>query len=364
MEKLQNLTAVFETVGEKAEEEVGLLIDASLSISLLETDIVSKKELFEKIGKKTILTRLAVSGDQNGECFLSHDLKDAVLLAGTLVMLPANELEQRVAKDVFGEEENDAFGEIANIITGALSTSFEEEYQGALHFIKKSLEPLIKTKLDPASDAPFPAQRFFLSAFSFQKEGKDLQPFYIIIPVGLLGLEEAVAPAVEEAPPGKTVAKTGQEKKPAEKTALQTAENDAPGLQPGTKPAEEDEKEVILILSDSTENSQAFVESLEPRNCDCICKGFHEDIKEIFQTKRVRGVFLVMKEVNDQGFATVIKIKSSAPARIPVITAGPKWTRSTVLQAIKYGSCDVLMTPATAEEIQEKAQRHMFSAPV
>ena len=157
MDKLVNLTSVFETVGERIEEEVGLLVDAELDISLLETNIVSKRDLFEKLGKKkTVLTRLDANGDHSGECYLFSELKDTILLAGILVMLPANEIEERISKEVFGTEENDAFGEIANIISGALSTSFEEEYKGDLHFTKTVLEPLNKKQTRSGRGRPLP----------------------------------------------------------------------------------------------------------------------------------------------------------------------------------------------------------------
>ena len=343
MDKLVNLTSVFETVGERIEEEVGLLVDAELDISLLETNIVSKRDLFDKLGKKTVLTRLDANGDHSGECYLFSELKDTILLAGILVMLPANEIEERISKEVFGTEENDAFGEIANIISGALSTSFEEEYKGDLHFTKTVLEPLNKNKLDLAGDDPFPEQDLFLAAFSLKKDSKDLKPFHIVIPTILLGLEASGDQADEK---GKSA--SPKDKEEGETTAKAkkegesgSSDKEAPPESRSINPDSAPEDEAILILSDSPEDSQIFVESLELQACECICKGFHEDIKEIFQTRLVKGVFLIMKEVNDQGFATVIKIRSAASPQIPVIAAGPKWTRSSVLQAVKYGSCDV-----------------------
>jgi ActR/RegA family two-component response regulator len=379
MDKLVNLTSVIETVGEKIEEEIGFLVDAHLDISLLETNIVSKRDFFDLIGRTTVLTRFDVNGDREGECYLFFDLKDAILLAGILVMLPGTEIQARISKETFGDEENDAFGEIANIISGALSTSFEENYRGDLHFVKKSLETVNKNKLDPAADDPFPEQDLFLAAYSLKKDGEDLKPFHIAVPTHLLELEapaEATAkegktedrqegtdnaPSKKTAPSAATAAETqGEDEKQAgpENPAEETAQDSSAG-QADSNP----EDETVLILSDSPEDSQIFVESLETQACDCICKNFHEDIKELFQTRAVKGVFLVMKEVSDQGFATVIKIKSAAPPRLPIIAAGPRWTRSTVLQAVKYGSCDVLMTPATVEEIQEKTRTHIHLSP-
>ena len=293
-------------------------------------------------------------------------------------MLPTNEIQERISKEVFGTEENDAFGEIANIISGALSTSFEEDYRGELHFIKTNLEPLNKNKLDITSDEPFPEQDLFLAAFSCKKDGKDLKPFHIVIPAHLLELETADEPVTEEAKPNvqEEKASSPPKTKKAKESGTPEKDNQTEGQSEAAEPEGDDPQEIpketmdsapgdeaVLILSNSPEDCQIFVESLEPQACECICKDFHEDIKEIFQTRLVKGVFLIMKEVNDQGFATVIKIKSAASPQIPIIAAGPKWTRSTVLQAVKYGSCDVLMTPSTVEEIQGKIKSHMHLMP-
>ncbi|MEZ4485905.1 MAG: hypothetical protein R2864_15530 [Syntrophotaleaceae bacterium] len=40
------------------------------------------------------------------------------------------------------------------------------------------------------------------------------------------------------------------------------------------------------------------------------------------------------------------------------MAAGSQWTRSKVLQAVKYGVCDILVTPATADEVLEKVEAH------
>ncbi|MBN1141274.1 MAG: hypothetical protein JXB25_05705 [Deltaproteobacteria bacterium] len=371
MEKLENLTSVFETAAEKIEEEVGLLIDAQLHLTLLETNLISKKECCSRFAKKSVMTRFSVSGDNKGECYLFTDIKDAILFAGALVMLPATELEQRISKEVFGTEENDAFGEIANIIAGALTQSFGDQYEGALRFSKAGLETLAKNKIDIPSDQPFPDQQMFMASFSVEKDGKKLSSLFIILPTPLLGIESAEAapkPEEKKAPAQKTSAAgkaaAGPEVRGPDEAPTAPppeAKGEGPEAPESALPAAAaDEEEVILLLSDAQEEAQVFAESLESRGHRCVLKGFKEEFKEIFQARLVRGIFLIMKEVDDQGFAAAIKVKSAASNPVPLIAAGPKWTRAHVLQAVKYGSCDILVTPASTAEIQEKAEKHMF----
>ena len=72
-----------------------------------------------------------------------------------------------------------------------------------------------------------------------------------------------------------------------------------------------------------------------------------------YLTPGISLVFLVMKNVDEQGFGMAIKL-SSAGVPVPVIAAGPAWTRTTVLKAVKYGAADILITPAAVGDIQEK----------
>ena len=66
-----------------------------------------------------------------------------------------------------------------------------------------------------------------------------------------------------------------------------------------------------------------------------------------------------MREVGERGLASIIKIQSAVGEKTPLIAAGPEWTRKTVLQAIKYGARDILVTPASTGEILGKVRQHM-----
>jgi FixJ family two-component response regulator len=70
-------------------------------------------------------------------------------------------------------------------------------------------------------------------------------------------------------------------------------------------------------------------------------------------------VFLVMQEASEQGFGVAIKI-SSAGLPVPLVAAGPAWTRTMVLKAVKYGACDILITPSSSDDIREKIEVNLI----
>ena len=69
-----------------------------------------------------------------------------------------------------------------------------------------------------------------------------------------------------------------------------------------------------------------------------------------------------MAQVGEKGFAAAIKLQSAGRLLPPLIFAGPEWTRSAVLRAVKYGAKDILVTPASGDEIQQKASLHLKKA--
>lgn len=73
---------------------------------------------------------------------------------------------------------------------------------------------------------------------------------------------------------------------------------------------------------------------------------------------RIQLVFLVMGEVSEQGFGLAIKL-GSAGLNVPLVAAGPAWTRSLVLKAVKYGASDILVTPSTPGDIRQKLETNL-----
>jgi len=72
----------------------------------------------------------------------------------------------------------------------------------------------------------------------------------------------------------------------------------------------------------------------------------------------LKAIYLVMKEINEQAFGVAIKVSSSCS--VPLIFAGPDWTRNKVIKAVKYGVRDILLTPASDEDIVENVHKNML----
>lgn len=108
----------------------------------------------------------------------------------------------------------------------------------------------------------------------------------------------------------------------------------------------------MLIVTDDERESERLVQVLESEGYGCRVLNFKDPVNAVLST-RTQMVFLVMQEVSEQGFGVAIKISSSGYP-VPLVAAGPAWTRTMVLKAVKYGACDILITPATTVDVREK----------
>jgi len=381
------------TIGQLG-EEVGALLGQPLTCDDIQLVMTSKADFFSNhCIEKSILTHLEVTGDREGLGFMLVQLPDAVVLGGTLIMLPEDQIAEQKSNGQFDGDVEDAYGEIANIISGSLTQVFLDRHPKQIRFIKTEAETVVPTKIDPASDQPFPEGNYYLASFAIQMEGHDLHRILLIFPGEIFDLENEQATADPAAQAQATTTAT-TETATAPATASEETNEPAPGEwggPPATETATEstsaasaetsssNEKTtaaaatsqtaaepsgspIVLLISDQKTDADPFVEILSSDEYECKVSTSQDEIKELFQQHKVLGIFLIMAQVGEKGFASAIKLQSAGRPLPPIIFAGPEWTRSAVLRAVKYGAKDILIMPASGDEIQDKATRHFKKA--
>ncbi len=399
MEIEQSVTELFEEAGNKMATGLGGMLGCELEFPTPSIRLVSKKEFFTEVRKKQVMVRMRVTGDHEGEVYVFCRLKDAVYLGGTLIMLPPAELEERVKKEIFGEEENDSFGEIANIVSGELCSAFDEFYSEKLHFKKADLESVVPSKVKMDALEPFPPGHYLIIGYPATMDGKALDELILLFPAAMLGVQPPEAP--EQEPPAaadpsagsakatttsETSARTsGRLVDPEEAAALlgdlATDDVGSTGIPVETvaaaqRPsvvqpvslddeARDDKSEpVILVVSVDGNYGPQLNRLINGQGYNAMLVDRKENFKDLSKTMkgRVKGLILVMEEIGEQSFSVAIKVRTAFGDRVPMMAAGDQWTRSKVLQAVKYGVCDILVTPASEEEVLEKVATYFKAA--
>lgn len=324
-------------------EEVSALLGGTLKVMPIENMALTKEGFLGQAGGKQIMTRMDIRGEQQGEAYLFVDVRTAVYLGGVLIMLPEGELEETARNEEFGDDARDAYGEVTNIIAGVYTSIFEERYHSKLGLVKTSMEPVTPVKIDPDSDDVFVNQPYYLSLGQIQYNGRDLGRLQLVIPARVLELEELLL--VSEEPEAVSEAK--------EQALARPGKPHAP-VEAGRIREKQAESANILLFTDDDSEAGHIADVLQEMGYGCRILHFKDPVNSVL-TPRIQMVFLVMRETSEQGFGVAIKI-SSAGLPIPLVAAGPAWTRTLVLKAVKYGACDILITPSSVDDIREKIE--------
>ncbi len=330
----KRVDALLELCRQKIGTEMGALLGVEVELRYQECRLVSKEDYFmDEASGKQILAHMDVVGEIQGKGYLFVGLKDAIFIGGTLIMLPAGELEKAVIDEVFGDDAEDAYGEIANIVSGVYSTIFEEQYVKKIRLVKTGLEQVLPLKVDTDSDTPMPNQFYYMSSSTLNVGGKAMGKMQMLFPAAMLQLDGILQQEAE--PPVQ---------QPEEKKAA-----------PSVDRVESIKSQIfdVLVVSDDALETEKIMDVLEQRHLSAKVLSFKENVTD-YLPGEVKAVLLVMSDVNEKAFALAIKI--SAVCSLPLIAAGPRWTRSKVITAVKYGVNDILLTPATSDDIGEKIE--------
>ena len=347
-------------------EEIGAMLGVEIELSSLNTGYISKEEYFSKPRPKATSTQMLVSGEASGTSYFIVELKDAIYFGGTLVMLPEDELRNRMSSGELDGEIEDAFGEVANIISGGIVQNFDEMFPRKFHVKKGDVTAFTPTKVIPEDSDPFPNGEYYSISAGMECETQDLGHLSYLIPVELLHIpprpsETGWGSASSEKPaeeiPEKQVDEEPQEDEYTQSIQQQKTEHEQTAEEQVQKETVEKDA-VIALICQNISLSEPYSNILNEYGHTPISLAANDSFTSLRQNK-VCGSILVIDKVDDDAFALIIKIRSETPSDQPLIVAGPDWTRSAVLKAVKYGVDDIIPTPATEEEIREKVEQNL-----
>ena len=218
--------SVFNTILEQLAEEVGALLGTTVGLTDHRMEVLTKEELFAVNRGRSVLSTMVISGDHSGEAFIISDLKDSVILGGTLIMLPRDQIEENCKMRTFEGEAADAYGEVANIIAGVYTSVFLDMYPENMHFKRTTVNDFLPTQLDPQADQPFPPGEYFHTSCAISLDDYEMHRLEVIVPAQLLGLGSQ--PAEPKAAPEPEPQPEQEEPPAATEPEQQEQEEDAP----------------------------------------------------------------------------------------------------------------------------------------
>lgn len=332
MDKIKVLEQIFKTFNQKFQNEMSALLAQKVLVIDGVVARANREELFKSLSTEQVVTGISLVGPPVGSCIVITDMRGALTMGGSLIMLPEDEIAERVQRNKLGDDEADAYGEIVNICCGVLSKLFQELYPVKIRFVKGQVSCLDPREVVTSDEYPLDPGEIWISKATLSFNGKQrVGQFIFAVHADALGLD-----ATEQA---------ASTRAPASNVDLLFDEK-----------AKTDSRPHVLVFSDSEKTATEIIKALQPLDIDFEVFGLQTDARESITKGGVRGVLLVMEDVQEQGIAVAIKLRSLVNPKFPLIAAGPNWTKSMVLRAIKYGVHDILVTPASESEIQNRVR--------
>jgi len=357
MDGYVKLHEMLESALRQAGEEAGMLLGQGLTATLTDSLTFSKAAYFGDLDDGVFVLAVESREEYPGQFHLVFNLRDAILMSSLLLGIPAARIKEKQRLSIIEPDDIDAFGEIGNMINGAINTTFQASLSGKAHLKLLGSKKYVP-EIDPLTDDdPLPNGDYLMFRSKLEMEGQEMHSLDVLIPVSLGKLydppqEAPAAPAEEVAvaapkADGEAVAggltETGEESPPVRKV----------GGVAGTSG-----EDMIAIFEDGDDERMQLSQSLDFTGFKLVESTLNADVKEIFSQGNVRLVVIGSQDADDRELAVCIKINALRQDQpVPILMCAQRWTRTAVLKALKYGARDIIIKPCDPDEIANKVRR-------
>ena len=360
MDGYVKLHEMLETALRQAGEEAGMLLGQGLTATLTDSLTFSKAAYFGDLDDGVFVLAVESREEYPGQFHLVFKLRDAILMSSLLLGIPAPRIKEKQRLSIIEPDDIDAFGEIGNMINGAMNTTFQGSLSGKAH-LKLLVSKKYVPEIDPLTDEdPLPNGDYLMFRSRLEMEGQEMHHLDVLIPVDLgnqydppsevpaAAVEETATAAVPPAEPGESAA--------AGDTAA--ADSDEAPVRKAAGVAGTVGEEMIAVFEDSDEERTQLLESLKFTNFKLVESTLNADVKEVFSQGNVRLVLIGSQDADDRELAVCIKINALRQDQpVPIIMCAQRWTRTAVLKALKYGARDIIIKPCDPDELASKVKR-------
>jgi len=359
MDGYVKLHEMLETALRQAGEEAGMLLGQGLNATLTDSLAFSKAAYFSDLDDGVFVLAVESREEYPGQFYLVFNLRDAILMSSLLLGIPSARIKEKQRLSIIEPDDIDAFGEIGNMINGAINTTFQGSLSGKAHLKLQGSKKYVP-EIDPLTDDdPLPNGDYLMFRSRLEMEGQEMNHLDVLIPVELSNLYD---PPPEPVPVAVSAEESASADAPAGGTGS-TAEN---GPESGEYGAVRKTggiagtvgEDIIAVFEDSDDERAQLMEALKSAGFKLVESTLNADVKEVFSQGNVRLVVIGSQNADDRELAVCIKINALRQDQpVPILMCAQRWTRTAVLKALKYGARDIIIKPCDPEEIASKVKR-------
>lgn len=357
MEGYVKLYEMLESALRQAGEEAGMLLGQQLTVTLTDSLTFTKAAYFSDLDDGVFVMTIESREEYQGQFYLVFNLRDAILMSSLLLGIPAARIQEKRRLLIIESDDIDAFGEIGNMINGAMNTTFQASLSGKAQ-LKQQASKKYVPEIDPLSaDEPLPDGDYLMFRAKLEMEGQEMHHLDVLIPLELGNLYDPPPerPAEPEPEPEETEA-TAESAAASGEAPVQADEARAavrPAAAAGTVG-----EDMVVIFEDSDDDRARLREALSFTGFKVVEGPLNADVKELFSQGNVRLVLIGSQDADDRELAVCIKINALRQDQpVPIVMCAHRWTRTAVLKALKYGARDIVIKPCDPDELGAKVKR-------
>lgn len=357
MEGYDKLHEMLKNALMQAGEEAGMLLGQSLSMTLTDSLAFSKTAYFGDLDDGVFVLEVESREEYPGRFYLLFNLRDAILMSSLLLGIPPARIKEKQRLSIIEADDIDAFGEIGNMVNGALNTTFQGSLSGKAHLKllgSKKYVPEIDTL---SSDEPLPDGDYLLFRSKLEMEGQEMHHLDVLIPNSLADLyDPPPEKATEEEEPSPP--EQAEEQADSGETAVAPVNGDSVNTVQSTAVTGAVGENMVVIFEDDDVDRHQIAESLKFTGFKIVECPLNADVKEVFAKGNARLVVIGSRDADDRELAVCIKINALRQDQpVPIIMSAERWTRTAVLKALKYGASEIIIKPCDYDELVHKVRR-------
>jgi CheY-like chemotaxis protein len=359
MDGYVKLHEMLETALRQAGEEAGMLLGQGLTATLTDSLTFSKAAYFGDLDDGVFVLAVESREEYPGQFYLVFNLRDAILMSSLLLGIPAQRIKEKQRLSIIEPDDIDAFGEIGNMINGAMNTTFQGSLSGKAHLKLQGSKKYVP-EIDPLTDDdPLPNGDYLMFRSRLEMEGQEMHHLDVLIPVDLGNLYDPLPESpvvVPEAATATDVSAAGSSA--TGDIEAQVADDGEVSSRKTGGVAGTVGEEMIAVFEDNDQERSQLLESLRFTNFKLVESTLNADVKEVFSQGNVRLVVIGSQDADDRELAVCIKINALRQDQpVPIIMCAQRWTRTAVLKALKYGARDIIIKPCDPDELASKVKR-------
>jgi CheY-like chemotaxis protein len=345
MQELPKMQEMLKEALAQAASECGTLLGQQLEIRETTGREVTRDAYFNGMENASFVIGIESHEDYQGIFCLVLSFRDAIVLSGTLLGVPAARIMEKQKLAIIEPDDEDAFSEIANQVIGSFNAVFKRSLPKKTHLKKLSPKKFIPQQDPIDATEPVADGKYYLLQPQLSLAGKDFEQFDVLIPLHLATLFDLQMRS-QEKPQESNI-----EAAPVEPT-------------PESSPVVASGPTTVLILDDNATERQQFQDILAASGVTPVSASLDGDLKKLLSCEGLKAVLVGVHTTNDQDLSVCLKISANfKDISIPIIMCAREWTRSAVLKALKYGAGDIMLTPCSPDELTSKVLK-LVNAPL